>query len=84
MGSYWSYLVVRAFTGVPTKGLFMLAFMYSVEFTGPDYKTYLGILIQVRSLMAALLKTAVPVLFPLRDGFVNVVRGVRLHGMSGP
>ena len=47
MADYWSYLVVRAITGVPTKGLFMLAFMYSVEFTGPDYKTYLGILIQV-------------------------------------
>jgi hypothetical protein len=37
----------RVLTGTFSKGLFMLAFMISVEISGADYKTGLGILIQV-------------------------------------
>ena len=45
---YYSYLAIRLLTGIAAKGLFMLAFMISVEISGADYKMYLGILIQVR------------------------------------
>ena len=47
---YWGYLVVRFVSGVATKGLFMLAFMISVEISGDDYKK-LGVIIQVRHIL---------------------------------
>ena len=47
---YWTYLVLRLFCGIAAKGLFMLAFMFSVEVSGFKYKMYLGILIQVSRL----------------------------------
>lgn len=45
--SYWLYLALRFVAGIAAKGLFMLAFMIAVEISGVNYKTYLGILIQV-------------------------------------
>ena len=47
VNSYWLYFVLRLCLGISAKGLFMLAFMVCVEISGVDYKTYLGILIQV-------------------------------------
>ena len=47
--NYWAYFVLRVFLGIFSKSLFMLAFMICVEISGVDYKTYLGILIQVSS-----------------------------------
>ena len=44
---YWSYFALRLFLGIFSKSLFMLAFMIAVEISGVNYKTYLGILIQV-------------------------------------
>ena len=45
--SYWLYFVLRLFLGIAAKGLFLIAFMICVEISGLDYKTYLGIWIQV-------------------------------------
>ena len=45
--NWWQYAILRLFTGTFSKFLFMLAFLISVEVTGPDYKVWLGILIQV-------------------------------------
>ena len=45
--NWWAYGILRLATGTFAKFLFMLAFLISVEVTGPDYKVYLGILIQV-------------------------------------
>ncbi len=45
--NYWAYLFLRLLLGISAKGLFMLAFMVCVEVSGVDYKTSLGILIQV-------------------------------------
>ena len=47
VSNYWAYFVLRLLLGIGSKGLFMLAFMICVEISGIDYKTYLGILIQV-------------------------------------
>ena len=44
---YWLYFGLRLVTGIAAKGLFMLAFMISVEISGVSYKTILGVLIQV-------------------------------------
>ena len=46
--SYWLYFALRLLLGISAKGLFMIAFMICVEISGVDYKTTLGILIQVR------------------------------------
>ena len=46
--NYWLYFVLRLLLGISAKGLFMIAFMICVEISGVDYKTTLGILIQVR------------------------------------
>ena len=48
VSSYWAYFVLRLLLGIGSKGLFMIAFMICVEISGVDYKTYLGILIQVK------------------------------------
>ena len=45
--TYWAYFALRLFLGIFSKSLFMLAFMIAVEISGVNYKTYLGILIQV-------------------------------------
>jgi OCT family organic cation transporter-like MFS transporter 4/5 len=55
--SYWPYFVMRLLLGISAKGLFMLAFMICVEISGVDYKTYLGILIQVLDKKSILLKS---------------------------
>ena len=46
---------MRLLTGTFAKFIFLLAFLISVEVTGPDYKVYLGILIQVSRLISSLL-----------------------------
>ena len=51
VANYWLYFVLRFLLGITSKGLFMLAFMVCVEISGVDYKTYLGILIQVNFLL---------------------------------
>lgn len=45
--NYWAYFALRFLLGIFSKSLFMLAFMIAVEISGVNYKTYLGILIQV-------------------------------------
>ena len=49
--NYWLYFVLRLLLGISAKGLFMIAFMICVEISGVDYKTTLGILIQVSQLI---------------------------------
>ena len=49
--NYWLYFVLRLLLGISAKGLFMIAFMICVEISGVDYKTTLGILIQVSELI---------------------------------
>ena len=48
--SWWQYAILRLVTGTFSKFIFLLAFLISVEVTGPDYKVLLGILIQVKAL----------------------------------
>ena len=55
--NYWAYFVLRVLLGIFSKSLFMLAFMICVEISGVDYKTYLGILIQVSSRFVPLFST---------------------------
>ena len=50
VSNYWAYFVLRLLLGIGSKGLFMIAFMICVEISGVDYKTYLGILIQVKKI----------------------------------
>ena len=49
--NYWAYFALRLFLGIFSKSLFMLAFMIAVEISGVNYKTYLGILIQVLKIL---------------------------------
>ena len=49
--NYWLYFVLRLLLGISAKGLFMIAFMICVEISGVDYKTTLGILIQVSEII---------------------------------
>ena len=39
--------IMRFLSGVGAKGLFMIAFVLSVEFTGPKYSAYLGVAINI-------------------------------------
>ena len=45
--NYWLYFFLRFLLGISAKGLFMLAFMICTEIAGSEYKTTLGIFIQV-------------------------------------
>lgn len=42
-----SFGIMRFLSGVGAKGLFMIAFVLCVEFTGPKYSAYLGIAIEI-------------------------------------
>ena len=46
--SFWLYFTLRLLLGISAKGLFLSVFMICVEISGVDYKTYLGIMIEVR------------------------------------
>ena len=48
VSSFWLYFTLRLLLGISAKGLFLCAFMICVEISGVDYKTYLGIMIEVR------------------------------------
>ena len=54
--SYWLYFALRLLLGISAKGLFMIAFMICVEISGVDYKTTLGILIQVSNAHCTMVK----------------------------
>ena len=47
MPTVTTFGLMRFLTGVGAKGLFMLAFVLCVEFTGPKYSAYLGIAINI-------------------------------------
>ena len=42
MPESWSFGIMRFLSGVGAKGLFMIAFVLCVEFTGLKYPAYLG------------------------------------------
>lgn len=42
-----SFGIMRFLSGIGAKGLFMIAFVLCVEFTGPKYSAYLGIAIEI-------------------------------------
>ena len=44
---YWWYFISRLSLGIFSKGLFVQSFMICVEISGVDFRTYLGILIEV-------------------------------------
>ena len=47
VANFWAYAVMQIITGFASKGIFMIAFVISMEITGSKYATDLGILIEV-------------------------------------
>ena len=48
--NFWAYSMMQIVTGFAAKGVFMIAFVISMEITGSKYATALGILVEVRQL----------------------------------
>ena len=45
--NFWAYSLLQILTGFSAKGVFMIAFVVSMEITGSKYATALGILVEV-------------------------------------
>ena len=45
--NFWAYSMLQMVTGLGGKGVFMMAFVLSMELTGSKYTTELGMLIEV-------------------------------------
>ena len=45
--NFWAYSMLQIVTGLAAKGVFMMAFVLSMEITGSKYASDLGILIEV-------------------------------------